>query len=51
MIRLYRNHIEKAEELLVQAKAYEARALGCLYEAVVAITQAIKELEEPHDDD
>jgi hypothetical protein len=44
-IRLYKNHIEKAGELLVRAKECEVKASGYLYEAIVAITQAINELE------
>lgn len=49
-IRLYKNHIEKAGELLVLAKECEAKAFGYLYEAIVAITQAITELESARDD-
>ena len=49
-IRLYKNHIEKAEELLAAGKTYESVALGYLYEAVVAITEAINELESARDD-
>ena len=44
-IRLYKTHVEKAGELLVRAKECEAKAFGYLYEAIVAITQAITELE------
>lgn len=45
-------HIEKARELLDQADAVgnTPRALTCLYEAVVAITQAINELESARDE-
>lgn len=49
-IRVYKDHIEKASELLVVARAYESVSLGYLYEAVVAITQAINELESVRDE-
>ena len=49
-IRLYKNHVEKAGELLVRAKECEVTASGYLYEAIVAITQAITELENARDD-
>ena len=47
MIRLYKDHIEKAEELLVLAKMDESKALSYLYRAIVEITQAVCELERP----
>lgn len=51
VIRRYLNHVDKARELLDQALLADdtPRALACLYEAVVAITQAINELEKPSD--
>lgn len=49
MIRMYRSHIREAEQLLVCAAVDEERALEYLYEAIVAITQAINQLEGPGD--
>ena len=44
-------HIEKARELLDQADTAgnTPRALTCLYEAIVYLTQAINELESARD--
>lgn len=47
MIQPYQAHIEHARKLLLDAYDDRAKALPHLYEVIVEITMAIRELERP----
>lgn len=49
MIRMYQSHIREAEQLLACARVDDEKALEYLYQAIVSITQAINQLEQPRE--